>query len=311
MTSSLTLIATQLTRVVYPIIVVVGLISNSLNAIVLRRPNLRNQSCALYFLALSINNLVYISTGIIYNVLVDCFGIDLMSYSNSLCKFIWFLLDFFPHVSLYMLILASIDRYFCSSLSVRMRQFSNLRTAAYSIVAAVIFAVLFVIGTALIVDLSLGPNPTCRSHSNSLLYKIIATAQSTVYVFVGPFFMALFGLLTIHNVNQLKNNNIAAVHYRPTQRQLTRMLIVQISARFILSSPFCALFILLVTPTTFIYTNLYSFLFTITKIPFYTDFITPFFLYILTAKLYRHELATLIRKIFRKNQNITIHPIGI
>jgi hypothetical protein len=142
--------ATQTTRVIFPIIIVFGVLANSLNIIILRRAVLKHHSCALFLFALSINNVFYSSTCITYNFLVDSIGIDLMLYSDFSCKFINFLLNFCPHTSLYMLVLASIDRYFCSSSSVRLRSFSSIRTSRWLIFIALIWAVLFTIGSGLI-----------------------------------------------------------------------------------------------------------------------------------------------------------------
>ena len=57
-----------------------------------------------------------------FDWLGDGLDIDLVIYSDFSCKFIYFLLNFELHLLLYILILASIDRYFCSSLNVRLQE---------------------------------------------------------------------------------------------------------------------------------------------------------------------------------------------
>ncbi len=142
MSYSLLEVATQVTRLIFPLIII---LANSLNIIILRRTNLKRYSCTLYLLILSINNVFYTCTDITFNFLTDSVGINLMQYSDFSCRFITFLLDFCPHASLYMLVLASIDRYCCSSLSVQRRKLSSIRTAQWSIPIALIWAVLLTI----------------------------------------------------------------------------------------------------------------------------------------------------------------------
>jgi hypothetical protein len=114
MSYSLLEVATQVTRLIFPLIIILGILANSLNIIILRRANLKRYSCTIYLLILSINNVFYTCTDITFNFLTDSVGINLMQYSDFSCRFITFLLDFCPHASLYMLVLASIDRYCCS-----------------------------------------------------------------------------------------------------------------------------------------------------------------------------------------------------
>jgi len=310
MSSSLLEVATQVTRLIFPIIIILGILANSLNIIILRRANLKRYSCTLYLLILSINNVFYTCTDITFNFLIDSVGINLMQYSDFSCKFITFLLDFCPQASLYMLVLASIDRYCCSSLSVQRRRLSSIRTAQWSIPIALIWAVLLTIGTAIMVSLqNTDGSNECITYPEILFNQILRSLQIIVYVFIAPFLMIFFGLLTIHNINQSKRNHIVVFRNRRSERQLTRMLIVQVSTHILLSLPFCVVFFMAILPIEFDSTIMYSFLFTIFKIPFYIDFITPFFLYILSAQLYRTELILLFKKIFRIHRDVAIHPI--
>jgi hypothetical protein len=87
--------------------------------------------------------------------------------------------------------------------------------------------------------------------------------------------MIVFGLLTICNVRNLNKNHQANVHYRPSERQLTGMLIVQVLSHIILSLPFATVFFMTRIPIAFTSTIMFYFLFTVSKIPFYIDFINP------------------------------------
>ncbi len=309
MSFSLIGIAAKITQWCVSIILILGILANVLNILILRRAKLKRYSCSLYFVTLSINNLIYTSICITSNLLADGFGINLQTDSNVFCKLSTFLLNFCPQLSVYMLVLASIDRYCSSSLSAQRRRLSSIRTAQWSIFIALIFAVLFMLGNAIMIDTYTSGTHQCTSNTNSLFHQILGIAQVVVYVLIAPFLMILFGFLTIHNTNHFNRNHFAAVRYRPSDRQLARMLIVQVLTHILLNLPFCVLFFMTIIPMPFKSTILFYFLFIIFKIPFYITFITPFFLYILSAQLYRAEFILLLKKISPIHRNRIIYPM--
>jgi hypothetical protein len=306
---SLLEVALQLTQWIVPLILILGILTNVLNIVILRRANLKRHSCSLYFLTLSINNLVYTSICIPYNLLADGFGIDLALYSTVSCKLISYLLNLCPIISVYMLVLTSIDRYCCSSSSVQRRRLSNIRIARWSILILLLITLLFMGGTLIVFDVYHDYNTVCTSSSASLFTQIFLTIEVILYVIIAPFLMILFGLLTINNANQFGRQNLAVYRYRPSERQLTRMLIVQVASHILLSLPFCVIFFITIIPITFKSTIMFYFLFIIFKIPFYIPFIIQFFLYILSAQIYRNEFIFLLNKIFRIRRNGIIHPM--
>lgn len=115
--------------------------------------------------------------------------------------------------------------------------------------------------------------------------------------------MILYGLLTVHNINRSNRNHLAILRFRSSERQLSRMLIFQVSSHIILSLPFSVVFFMAMIPTPFKSAMMYVFLFIIFKIPFYIDFITPFF-------LYRRELIALFNKILGICRHVAIYPMG-
>lgn len=302
MSSSLIQTAAQVTRWTIPIILFLGILGNSLNIIILRQKKLKRHSCTLYFIALSINNLVYISICIMSNLLNDGFGISLDSHSNIFCKLNTYLLNLCPQIAVYMLVLTSIDRYCSSSNHVHRRRLSNPRTAQWSISIAVLFAIIFILNNAIIVS-NTNPASRCISDTSHPFNQILRVIQVTVYVILAPLLMIAFGLLTIHNATRFNREHAAPVGYRPNERQLTRVLIIQVLTHIILSLPFCVIFFMTLIPLAFKSTVMFFFLFIIFKIPLYITFITPFFLYILTAQLYRSELIALVKIILRFRMN--------
>lgn len=307
--SSLMETAAQLTRWIVSIVLILGILSNIFNIIILRRRNLKQYSCTLYFLTLSINNLVYVSVCVTFNLLADGFGISLTTRSEVFCRLNTYVLNLCPQILVFMLVLASIDRYLSSSIHVHLRRLSNLRNTQLSILIALVVSAIFILGSAIMVDTYTDPMGRCMTNTNSLFSQILRISQVIVFVMIGPFFMIVFGLLTIKNTDYTHRLNIVALRYRRNERQLTRMLIVQVSTHIFLSIPFCVMFFMSILPITFKSSLMFYFLFIIFKIPLYVTFVTPFFLYILTGQLYRTEFILLLKRIVRTRTNVAIHPI--
>ncbi|CAF1400291.1 unnamed protein product [Adineta steineri] len=257
---------------------------------------------------MSINNIFYASIGITYNLLLDGYQVDLIRYSRVFCKLISYILNFCPYLSVYMLVLASIDRYCSSSLNAQRRNWSNIRMARKATLIMLIIIAIFMIGILISFDIRDNGSLSCSSTSDSLFNQIYLIMEVIVYVITAPFLMMLFGFLTIYNIYKSNRNLAVAIRYRPSERQLSRMLIIQVLTQIILNLPFCVVFFALILPPTFQSTIMFYFLYVIFKIPFYMTFITPFFLYILSAQVYRDEFIRLLKKIFRIHGERAIHP---
>ena len=111
-------LANQLTRIIVPIIIVVGVVSNSLNIVVLTRPKLYQQACSRYFLAHAGSSLFYLSVVLLYRLLADEYHLDPANLSPIWCK----LIVYVNHLGIFLtpnfIVLASIDRWCASSSSV-------------------------------------------------------------------------------------------------------------------------------------------------------------------------------------------------
>jgi hypothetical protein len=152
MTESLTQLAIQLTRAIVPIIMIVGMIGNSLNIAVLTRPALYCHACSRYFLALACNNLFYTSVILIYRLLADGYQLDPTRISLISCKLITYVYQVCVLLSPYFIVLASIDRYCVSSTSTQLRKFSNVRVTRWAILFVIVLIMLFYTNTAILID---------------------------------------------------------------------------------------------------------------------------------------------------------------
>lgn len=299
MSQSLLAIADQLTRIFLPMIMVTGIVSNILNIIVLSRPALKQHACSLYFLTLAIINLFYCGPPLIINLIADGYQIDLTIRSRAACKIISYMLNFCPCVAVYLIVAASIDRYFSSSINARTRQWSNIRTARWTISILMIILGLYFINSLMIFDISHFGRPMCGIRSDIFVNWLFLVLNIILYVIIAPLSMLLFGFLTIYNTKQIGTTATSITRYRRTEGQLSRMLLLQVGVHTILILPFCVLFCMLISTIPARYPLEFAFAFIICKLPFYLSAVTPFFLYVLSARVYRTELCRLWRKLFR------------
>ncbi|CAF0754548.1 unnamed protein product [Adineta steineri] len=297
MTDTLINFAIQATRVTIPIIMTIRTVNNLLNIIILTRSTLNRHACSLYFLSMAFVNLFYSTMILLNNLLADGYQLNLSLQSNFFCKLFSYLLNLCPNISVYLIVLASIDRYTASSIYVRLRRFSDIRKAR-QVIGFLIFILAFLFaGSFIAFDIVKDGIPQCIIISNSLFSQIFLTIDIVLYVIIAPICMIIFGLLTIKNTNQARIISNRITHFRRTERQLSRMLLLQVGIHTILTLPFCIVFFMLILPVSFRFTLQFYYITIICKLPFYLSFTIPFFSYILSAKVYRQELIRLFSKI--------------
>lgn len=306
MSAYLSEISVKLAQILLPITMTLGIIGNSLNILTLSRPNLRNNACSRYFLALSCNNLIY-SICIIYYLLSNGYSIDGRIVSVASCKILLYIGTVSPFLSPYFIVLASIDRCFVSSSSARIRQFSNVIVAKWSMLIFVICSLIFFINTLVLGDIYDGPRCTIRG--TTLYNRIYLLAQVILSAGIPPCLMTIFGSLTIYNISRRRLLPQGEMRHRRTEGQLIRMLLVQVGTYMVLNVPLCIIYLILALPTGYVPTIEVYFAYSVTLFPFHFSFATTFFLYILSAQIYREELIGLISKICKiRVGQPQIHP---
>lgn len=299
MADSLLRLAVQLTQVTVPIIIVFGIMGNSLNIFIFTRRNLIGHACTLYFLALAVNNLFYTSVLLIFNLLADGYRIAPALQSNAFCKLFSYALNLMPTLSAYFIVLASIDRFCASSSKASYRRFSSVKMARRLILTMVNLFAAFFIGILFAFELRLDDGLGCTTRNNILFNQIFLFLEMIIYVMLAPLLMSLFGMLTICNTRRARIQPMGDTgRHRRTESQLARMLIVQVGTHLILTLPFTTIFLMLVLPIPWRGALVFRFIYITCKIPLYLSFVSPFFMYTLSAQVYREELNRLGRKLF-------------
>ncbi|CAF1497191.1 unnamed protein product [Adineta steineri] len=316
----------QLNRYLSLIIFVFGIIGNILNILVLSRRALRTNPCALLFLVSSLTGLIVIISGLTTRLTAG-WSVDSSETIEWLCKFHIFILFVSRTIFFWLLVFASIDRWFSSSINVHRRHVSTLKNAQRSIIVITIFSVLLngpllYCYKANLIDTPAkcyGYSDSCRSYTD--------ISFTLVNIVIPSLLMLLFGLLTINNIRQVqKRINIRASISVPdpynkntptnmsmkqqqqmkTDQNLFKMLFVQVIFLILCTAPY-AIYRLYATITpaaslkTVLQNAIESFLFNLFTNLTYLATAMPFYIYTLfVGKVFRNELFSVINDIFQK-----------
>jgi len=288
------------------ILSITGTIGNILNCLIFARRSLRQNSCSRYFFATSIANLLAVGFGCLIRVF-SYFNINPPpSQLPPYCKIRQYLTIIGLSSSTWFIVGACADRYASSSLSARVRSFSQVKIAhrvigVTTIITCIVWSQLPICLNTNFVGINCSSSiPLCNSFNNFSLLIF--------YSLLPPISMFILGLMTIRHVN---NERIRQIITR-RDRQLTVLLIVQVLCFIILSLPLAIQRIYnqftmyqvksqerIQLETLF--STLFSFL-------ILTNSATSFYLFTLTSKLFRKELKALL---FFSRQRVGIAPIQI
>lgn len=289
-----------------PLLVLVSLIGNALNVIILSRYKMRKYPCTLYFMVLSINNLLYSSTILIVSLLGDGYQIRISIKSSILCKFITYFGTLLSALSPYLIVLAAVDRWKASSSG---RAGIGVRTTNCLIITIITFFSLLFIISLITADINAQDRIGCQIRGSAIFVQIYGIFQFIIFSLLAPLLMLIFGCLTIRNIK--RNRMVAAVlpRYHRTESQLVRMLLVQVGVQLLLTLPICVGGLLLSLPTSYHLTPSLNSIYLIFRVVFQMSYAAPFFLYVISARTFRNDFIQLfIKTVPRRFQN-RIHII--
>ena len=126
--AELILIGQMLTRYILLVMVILSLFGNILNILIFCQPKLRSNPCTVYLLAASCFNLVW-TVAAVFSRFLSTYNLDFSAQISDLCKVRHFIFFSFSSVSVWMMALATFDRFLISSPSAKCRQFSSFGNA--------------------------------------------------------------------------------------------------------------------------------------------------------------------------------------
>ncbi|CAF1226618.1 unnamed protein product [Adineta ricciae] len=278
-----------------PIQFFLSIVTNLLNIRVFSSRTLSLSPCTHYLRAYAVFSIVYTCLACPTQFLRG-FHID---WANTRvgCKLHFYFLFLFPFQANLMLILASFDRYCCSSKSFRICSKSTIRLARINIIVTIIISSIYM-SPMLIIYKWNDRQLKCVLHT-TILIRIYVFSQIFLYYMLAPMVMFTLGLLTISKIRRqsmhVKLVTASSIRRRRTEQQLTRMLLVQVIIHIILIFPFGVIYSMnslnSSTQTADILAIRYIFV-----MWQQLDCFLSFFLYTLSGRVYRQELRKIIAK---------------
>jgi hypothetical protein len=197
-----------------------------------------------------------------------------------------------------MLLLASFDRYCSSSQLCQFHSIKNIRRIARkNILIGSLFCIFYMLPMIFIYNWD-EKSKKCLSKFH-IIINIYIFSQVLIYYILSPLLMIIFGCLTIYNIHQQSNRLlqlIISIRRRRRESQLARMLFLQVTVHLILVLPFGILYSL----NSFIPSTQTPNIIAI-RLIFVTlqqcDYFVSFFLYVLSANVYRQQCIRILKSI--------------
>ena len=186
------------------VILLFGTIGNLLNIVVLSHRTFRLNPCAWLFLISSTANLLTLLSGLTTRTLAG-WAVDPTNTLDWLCKLRGFMIYYGRTVAYWLIVLATIDRWFLSHANINQRQKSCLKnvqkgTLIVSILSIFLYLHLFYCYRANLIGTPLpcySFNKTCR-----YLIDVVAFLMSIILPIA---LIIIFGLMTIYNIRRSRN----------------------------------------------------------------------------------------------------------
>ncbi|CAF3286602.1 unnamed protein product [Rotaria socialis] len=184
-------------------IFIFGIVGNILNCLVLSQRILRSNPCALYFLSSSIVNLISIVFGLTTRIMAS-WHLDPTHTNDWICKFRVYIVFTSRSMSIWLIMLATVDRWLLSSRKGSRRNLSNLKIAKLGICTSFVLSNWFYIHMiycyeANILDAPLkcyGKNTACRLVTD-LVYGLLT-------ILIPSIVMMSFSIMIISNIHHLR-----------------------------------------------------------------------------------------------------------
>ncbi|CAF4334770.1 unnamed protein product, partial [Adineta steineri] len=203
---------------------------------------LRSSPCSLYFIFASIGYVIYLNIVALLRYLQISFNIDPSIQWSWFCKLRYYAIGFLLMLPRSYMLLAAIDRYLMSKSG--QHRFSSYRVALKMILLTFFFWMIMCVHLIIYFDIqisSTGTNRICMNSPGS--YSIFLSFYSLLINGLSmPLLMTIFGLLTLRNTQQHRNqiHNTMTLILRRRKKQewlILRMLLIQIIVNVILSLP--------------------------------------------------------------------------
>lgn len=278
---------------IQPIHFFLVIVTNILNIRILCSRILLSSPCTYYFLVYAVLSIIY--TCLLCPIqFLRAFSINWMSGSVA-CRMHTYFLFLLPLQANIMLVLASFDRYCSSSQARRLQSKIAFQIARRKIILGIVFCVFYMLPILFIYQWDLVVKRCLLKFH--VLINIYVLSQVMTYYVISPTMMVLFGILTINRIHQNSIHRIlllSTMRQRRTEIQLARMLIIQVAVHLVLVVPFGIMYSVnsMIPSTQTPHVIAIRLLFVTWQ---QCDYFASFFLYTLSASIYRQQLIRILK----------------
>ncbi|CAF4881214.1 unnamed protein product, partial [Rotaria sp. Silwood1] len=274
------------------IILLMGLIGNTINIIVLSKLRLfRGNPSVFYFIFESIGNLAQLLINYPTRIIMNGFAINYTNMSLVWCKMRAYLVSVLTLIPMFTVCCTSFDQFLSTHYQAFLRQKSTLTLAKYLTLTIVFIIILH--GIPIIVFLDLPPSNVCNTY-NAIFTRYYSSVYYPIMQGVLPMSVAsLFSVLAFRNVRRIVRRQIPTTRRR-LDRQLTAMVLSRAACLVVLILPFTTyrIYILniIVQPDQLILSAInYSLLEVISVTIFYLNYSVNFYVFMATSSRYQHQ----------------------
>ncbi|CAF2087004.1 unnamed protein product [Rotaria magnacalcarata] len=204
---NLSLISAQINRYLPIAILLFGTIGNILNCLVLSQKSLRSNPCSWFFLASSISSLITLISGVAVRLLAG-WSTDLTNTVPWLCKLRIFVLFVSRTTASWLIMLATVDRWFSSSIDANRRHMSKLKNAQLGALLVVILSSLAYTQVFYCYEANLTNTPLQCYGRTIWCRLLIDFTFATIGVLIPSIIMLSFGMMTILNIRAVAKRRI-------------------------------------------------------------------------------------------------------
>ncbi|CAF3584012.1 unnamed protein product [Rotaria socialis] len=316
---NLILISAQINRYFSIVILLFGTIGNILNCLVLSQKSLRSNPCSWLFLASSISSLITLISGVAVRLLAG-WSADLTNTVPWLCKLRIFVLFVSRTIASWLIMLATVDRWFSSSIDVNRRHMSKLENAQLGTLLVVILSSLAYTQIFYCYEANL-TNAPLECYGRTIWCRLLIDFTfATIGVIIPSILMLSFGIMTILNIRVVAKRRIQPAsisietqvttngqqpRWKKSDRHLIVMLLVQVVLLTLFSLPqviqniYANSTMYLVRPQLQIAIN--NFIFNLFLLLTYVTNGMPFYIYTLAGgSIFRKALYNILKQLTQK-----------
>jgi len=309
-----------LNQSIAPLLFLFGMMGNFFNLIIFTRRAFFKQSCSLYFVAISINNIAMYFIGLTTRILSDGFQIEIFGgNSNVYCKIRTYLVNVLFAISSWFFVFASLDRYYSTKQSGLKRQRFCSTSMALKLISLTIFGCLLIhIHIIIYYQYFFKQNPyNVRSlicTTDNIVYTIFFSFFILIfYSLLPPILMSVIGILTLNNIRQVRQKINPTIIQRLARRdinQVRKNLSVQIISLIILTIPHSCYYLYMGFTTnqqsnkTNLTRECEKFSLNIARLLLYFNYGSSFYIQIIISKIFREEFLRFIENLKRYIRNL-------